>query len=338
MLLVPAIFIIGYGSQHAMADLVPTNMTMVSSQSVGHAGDTFTINVRLNDLSFMPTTPSGTVSFSDNYANGRFTPSTCSLYYGNCTTSYTSSADPMQAIRIFASYSGDNTHLGSSSTLQISTIAMDNTMTQVSGSSSFTAGEPISLTVAVIDTNFLNSVISGMITLNDNGAGGSFSSTNCIPIKNECTVEYTPPTNAPEGITINAFYDGDSQHSASSITYSIVNLAPSNTIATNANSLTNGTAGQNCFNQGGSWNAGTDICTYANQTQPAPVQNQSATVPVQTINCPDGITVYAGTPCPATPSTPVQTSAPSSSPSITTQIIGGIENLIGNLFSSIFKR
>lgn len=230
----------------------------------------------------MPTTPTGVITFTDDNAGGTFNPVSCSLSYGNCTATYVTNVDPQSSITIYASYAGDSTHIGSQSTLQVSTGLTDRTLTTVSPSSlSFLNAQQITVSAIVIDTVNPSASLIGMVTFNDGNQGGTFSSNSCILTGDKCTVTYTTPSIASTGITLTATYAGDSNHSSSTATAYLNNLGP----VSNSTPIQSSTGMANCFNAGGSWNPTTQSCSPAN-TSPAPVAPVPYTPQVTTSQLP----------------------------------------------------
>lgn len=216
------------------SNLDPTTVTISSSSSLVHAGQPFTFTISVNDIvQNLPTTPTGTISFSDNSADGTFNPQSCILSYGNCTTTYTSSVDPNPSIKIYAGYSGDSTHISSSGTIQVSTNLSDpTTVTILTSSQMFTEASPISISATVTDVQSPTQPLIGILSWNDNGINGIFSSKSCALVNNQCVVTYTAPINSPRGITLNAQYMGDSTHAESFNTALIMNQNSVNPIPT----------------------------------------------------------------------------------------------------------
>lgn len=262
---------------HAYAtNMNPTNMTITANSAIVHAGDKVVFTIQVNDMSFLPTTPKGTVAFTDNNAGGEFNPMSCLLYYGNCTTTYTTNIDPKSQIKIFAGYSGDDTHVSSSITTQISTNVADPTILTITpGSKYFKASEPISVSAIVTDTVNPTSSLIGFVSWNDNNAGGSFVPNQCLLVNDKCTLTYYPPVNPTNGITINANYGGDSKHVSSTGSTLVMNdgTSVSPTIMNSTNVM------ENCINSGKYWNATTNTCSeMAPIVTTSPVVKQSTAV------------------------------------------------------------
>jgi len=100
-------------------------------------------------------------------------------------------------------------------------------------------GDPVTFTVTVTDPLISQSAISGTVSWSDGNVGGTFSQTYCTLYSASCTVTYTPSVNSPSGVTITAYYAGDSAHQSSTGTaYLTVNLDQNTTTTIVANSAT----------------------------------------------------------------------------------------------------
>ena len=196
-----------------------TSVMVTSSTSTISSGGQVTVTAKVTDSINSQNTPTSSISWSDGIGGGTFTPSSCTLISGSCTVSYTPSANPPNAITITASYSGDSTHQASTGSSQLSTNVLDpTTLTITPNPATFSFGTQVTFTVTVADTANPSSNMIGLIKWTDNGAGGSFSPDACILAGNHCSLQYIPPSNPSNRITIAASYAGDSTHSGSSTT------------------------------------------------------------------------------------------------------------------------
>ena len=99
--------------------------------------------------------------------------------------------------------------------------------------------DPVTFTATVIDSSTSQSDISGTLSWSDGNSGGTFSSTYCTLYSASCSVSYTPAVNSLSGVTITAYYAGDSAHQSSTGTaYLSVNLDHNTTTTIVANSAT----------------------------------------------------------------------------------------------------
>ena len=116
--------------------------------------------------------------------------------------------------------------------------ALDPTTTSViPNPATVNSGAQITFTVTVTDNTNSTNTPTGIISLSDNNAGGTFTHTSCTLPSGGCITSYTPATNSSSTVTINATYTGDSTHSASSGTSSLtVNRFHSTTTTVTPNS------------------------------------------------------------------------------------------------------
>jgi hypothetical protein len=209
----------------------PTSTTVSPNPASVTAGDTITFTAKVTDTSSSPTTPSGTITWSDG-GTGSFSSTSCTLSSGACSDTYTAPSSSGSAT-ITATYSGDSTHTTSSgaSSLTVSSPALHSTTTSISPSTaSATTGGATTFTVTVTDTSASPSSPSGTVSWSSGAAGGSFSSETCTlsassSSASSCQITYTAPSSSGS-VTITAAYSGDSSHSTSSGTSSLTVSAP----------------------------------------------------------------------------------------------------------------
>ncbi len=136
---------------------------------------------------------------------------------------------------------------------------MDTTSLTISSSSSiedsqsnttFVPGHPITLAVHVADISNPTTSLIGIVSWNDNRAGGIFNPDNCLLINNKCAITYTPPNNL-SSVTITATYGGDSSHSGIYDTTILSAITPSTKSSTvqsmPTNSMLNNTVSTSSF-------------------------------------------------------------------------------------------
>ncbi len=207
-------------------------------------GNAITFTSTVSDTSNSPTTPSGTVSWSDGGAGGSFSSSSCTLSSGTCTTSYTPSSSAPNSITITATYAGDGTHQTSSGTSQLSQSNQDTSSVLVTSSSStISSGGQVTITATVTDTSNSQNIPTGTITWSDGNIGGILSSPSCNLSSGVCNITYTAPSNIQNSITITASYSGDSVHTTNSGTFVLTSslLTPTSvTISPNPASYVSG--------------------------------------------------------------------------------------------------
>ena len=204
-----------------------TTVTIIPNPATLSFAGTAKFIVKVNDSSSSPTTPIGTVSWTDNHAGGVFNVTSCTLSSGSCASMYTASGNPPNVITINATYSGDNTHSSGWATSSLSTNTIYSTTTTVTPNpATFTKGSSVAFTAVVTDTTNSSAALIGIVSWSDYGVGGTFSPNGCTLSNNRCSLTYTPPSNAPNSITIAASYVGDSHHSGSSGASSLSLAAP----------------------------------------------------------------------------------------------------------------
>jgi len=226
------------GSTSLIVTSLDNTSTSITSNptAIGSSGSA-ALTISVSDLSHTTATPTGGLSINDNNAGGTFNETSCTLSSGKCVTSYTPSTNAPHAVTITAIYQGDNTHLGSSGSLQLSTSALDSTTISITPNpASFTSGNPTTFTATITDPTNPSASIIGLVSWSDNGAGGLFNTDHCILVANHCSLVYTPAPNS-HSVTITASYDGDTNHSGSSGT-STLTLAVQSAINTTTTSTT----------------------------------------------------------------------------------------------------
>ncbi|MDE1817075.1 MAG: Ig-like domain repeat protein [Thaumarchaeota archaeon] len=209
----------------------PTSVVVTAPQSTISAGGQVTVTATVADTSNSQNVPTGTITWNDGSGGGTFDQTSCTLSSNSCTVSYTSSSNPPNAVTITASYQGDARHQTSTGSSSLSANVLHPiTIAVTPNPTTFSPGVDVTFTVTVTDTIESSSGIVGLVKWTDNGAGGSFSPDACIITNNRCALEYTPPTNPTNNITITASYGGDPDHSGGSATALLtVNAASSST-------------------------------------------------------------------------------------------------------------
>jgi YVTN family beta-propeller protein len=202
-----------------------TSVTVTPNPSTVALSSSITFHAKVTDTSGSPTAPTGTVSWNDGGAGGRFSSSSCTLASisssaSTCSIVYTALTPPGQ-ITITGTYSGDSVHNAISGTSSL-TVTLRNTATTVSPNpSTVDLGKTITFTGKVSDTSSGTKITpSGTLSWNDGGAGGSFSAATCTLTSSSssastCKIVYTPPSTTGQ-VTITATYSGDISHKTSS--------------------------------------------------------------------------------------------------------------------------
>jgi hypothetical protein len=185
---------------------------------------TKTYHVTVTDTSSSPTTPTGTVSWSEGSAAGHFSSSSCTLASASssastCSIVYTAPSST-GSVTLTATYSGDVKHSISSGTSAV-TITLRQTSTAVTPNpSSVVHGNPITYIATLTDTSGgTKSAPTGTVSWTASVSGGNFNSGTCALVatsssQSKCSVTYAPL--AAGSLTITAKYLGDSTHKTSS--------------------------------------------------------------------------------------------------------------------------
>jgi len=200
----------------------PTSTAVTPNPASVTIGTSATFTATATDEGISPTTPTGTVTWSDGGAGGTFGAATCTLTTvssssSSCPVSYkpAPSAGP---VTITAGYSGDLSH-GTSSGTSALTVDMRSTTTALSPSpTTVTAGSVTTFTATVKDSDGGTATVpTGTVSWSDGGAGGTFSSGGICTLTSSatCKLTYTAPSVAGP-LTITASYSGDATHSVSS--------------------------------------------------------------------------------------------------------------------------
>ncbi len=158
----------------------------------------------------------GQVSFSSN-SLGIFSEPGCMLNttggMATCTVSFDRTGTETGSFSIAAEYSGDRSHLSSSSSVTLVVYSAGSTNIQCSPSE-LQVGVPTYCIAAVVNENGLPAP-TGVILFSSNGPG-NFSQYGCsLDSSGECTVSFTPATKMTS-IALYATYSGDHYHSRSS--------------------------------------------------------------------------------------------------------------------------
>ena len=223
----------------------PTSSAITPNLATVQPGSSISFSVKITDTSSLPSTPTGTISWSDGSVGGAFSSAMCALQSGSCTVSYTPPINFVNDITITANYGGDGTHSKSSSISTIkATTLRPVTETITSSSETINPGTQVQLTTTIADSSSSPVTPSGVVSWNDNNMGGTFSQVSCVLSSAACAVSYTPPANYAGSITITANYAGDSSHNANKgqFTLAISHLASTTTtVAPNTVTINQGT-------------------------------------------------------------------------------------------------
>ena len=196
---------------------VHSTSTAVSCTSpvVINQGSTCTATV--TDTSGSPTTPSGTINFSESGAGVSPASTSCTLSSGSCQVTLTGNSTG--TISITGSYQGDGTHSTSSGNASITVNKRDSSTSVTCSPASVVINQGSVCTATVSDASANGTAIRPTGTVSfSKGAGdaGSFDNLSCnLPATgtNSCSVTYTP--SAAGSSTITGTYGSDSNHTGS---------------------------------------------------------------------------------------------------------------------------
>ncbi len=191
--------------QSTIITITPNSATIYQGSKV-----TFTVNLTGNSSSTIPT---GTVSWSDGNAGGAFTPTSCTLSSGSCTTSYALGISKSGKVTITVSYGGDEIHSVDTATAALTVNLLHGTIITIAPNpAAVIQGSKVLLTASVADNSSAPIIPSGTISWSDGNAGGTFDQTSCTLSDGSCATSYTPSTSSSNSVTITASYGGDGTH------------------------------------------------------------------------------------------------------------------------------
>src|SRR5947209_5218363 len=157
-----------------------SSVTVTPNPASANQGSQVTFTARVTDTSSSPTTPTGTVSWSDGNAGGTFNQVSCALSSGICTTVYLPPPGVASSITITARYQGDSTHLSASNTSTLTVIIQHSTsLTMAPNPAIVDQGLQVTFSVKVMDTSSSPTVPTGTISWTDGNTGGTFSQSSC---------------------------------------------------------------------------------------------------------------------------------------------------------------
>ena len=201
--------------QQNILDKTATNIYQAAS--ITSQGSQVKFSVKVTDITTSQSIPTGTVSWIDGNAGGSFSPTSCTLSSGTCTVSYNASISSPDKVTITSTYGGDVTHDNSSGTYTLKVNPVHNTSTTItSDHDTITQGSQVHLTIKTVDTSISPITPIGTIYLSDGNGSGTFNPTSCTLTSGTCTVSYNASSISQNLITVNATYNGDSFHNASS--------------------------------------------------------------------------------------------------------------------------
>jgi hypothetical protein len=213
------------------------SQTLISSCTSAQIGQSSVCTVTVQGFN-----PTGNVSFTSS-GGGSFNSTICTLSSGSCSVSYSQTS--FATANIVASYSGDsNNNASSSAPYSFAPGKGASSVSVTCSQSSIAVGTGTTCTATVSGYS-----PTGTVQWSDGGAGGSFSSQNCLlsPLNSSassCQVNYTP--NVAGQVSLKASYSGDTNNLGNfgSYTLNVVTSASSVSVncAPNPDPLGSGTS------------------------------------------------------------------------------------------------
>jgi hypothetical protein len=161
-----------------------TTTTIIPNPATVNRGSQTTFTVTVTDTSSSPTTPTGTISWSDGNVGGTFSSTSCLLSSDSCTISYTpaTTTNSPNSVTVTATYGGDSAHSGSTSTSQLSMNVLPASLLLTTDQSYYAYGDVVTLSVNLPGQSLQNiavgvsnpngdNIISRTITTDQNGTG-----------------------------------------------------------------------------------------------------------------------------------------------------------------------
>lgn len=224
------------GSTSAAQTKDPTTTGMSCAANLVVAGSSITCNSTVTDTSSTPNQPTGSVTFSWMPA-GALSPSSanpCSLVPNSpsssaCGITFVVNSEPAGSpVAIVSAYSGDVTHLSSTSNSIEFFYSPAPTSTSVScGTTTLQGHKSTDCTSTVTDTPPYSGSPTGSVSWTCSPAPcGVFSPTSCTlgnptGTTASCSVTFTSTSGKPGSVTLQAAYSGDSAHMPSSGTITV---------------------------------------------------------------------------------------------------------------------
>src|SRR6185312_3012905 len=176
-----------------MTSLLPNTSTIVTPNPATTTLGSSTQFTAIVTTSNSQTVSGGTVTWSDGDAGGVFSPSSCTISSGSCTTTYTPSTHTPNLVTVTATFASNTDYSGSTGASGLSISTKHNTITTVSPNPlTLAQGSKVQLTASLTDTS-ISSTVTGYVSWSDGNAGGTFDSASCTLSSNNCSVYYTAP-------------------------------------------------------------------------------------------------------------------------------------------------
>ncbi|MDA4125615.1 MAG: Ig-like domain repeat protein [Thaumarchaeota archaeon] len=159
-----------------------------------------------------PQAPTGGVNFASTGA-GSFSPATCTVHSGTCSSTYTPRAGSEGSATITSVYSGDPNYGPSSASIVISVDQRLSSTTLDCAPSTVPVNAPTICTATVSDSTGVGTSITPSGHVEFSSRGGSFGSGDtCTLSAGACSVKFTPSPGSEGALSVGASYSGDVDH------------------------------------------------------------------------------------------------------------------------------
>lgn len=190
-----------------------TSLSLSCGSALAIVNTPLSCTAKVSDASGTATqAPTGGVNFVSTGA-GSFSPVTCTIHSGACSTTYTPRAGSEGSTTITGVYSGDP-NFGPSSASIVINVDMRQSSTALSCSpSTVPVNSPTLCTATVSDSTGVGTSITPTGIVSFSSLGGSFSSgSTCTLSAGSCSVKFTPSPGSEGAISVGAGYSGDVDH------------------------------------------------------------------------------------------------------------------------------
>ncbi|HEY6471022.1 MAG TPA: Ig-like domain-containing protein [Candidatus Dormibacteraeota bacterium] len=187
-------------------------------------------------------TPGGTMTWTS--AAGTFSPTTCGLSAGACSTAFTPSAGHVGPETVNAAYGGDTDHLTSSGSTSIGVGRRTDSISADCGSSNITVYLPVTCTVSVTDTaSGTTSAPTGTASWSIGTGSGQIGSACTFGASGDvgsCSVVFMATSGAEGSIVLDVTYSGDVDFPGASTTVDLAAGPRTDTTAITCGALETG--------------------------------------------------------------------------------------------------
>ncbi|HEV2138371.1 MAG TPA: Ig-like domain repeat protein [Nitrososphaerales archaeon] len=190
-----------------------TSLSLSCASALAIVNTPLSCTAKVSDASGTATqAPTGGVNFVSTGA-GSFSPVTCTIHSGACSTTYTPWAGSEGSTTLTGVYSGDP-NFGPSSASIVINVDQRQSSTMLSCSpSTVPVNSPTLCTATVSDSTGAGTSITPTGIVSFSSLGGSFSSgSTCKLSAGSCSVKFTPSPGREGAISVGAGYSGDVDH------------------------------------------------------------------------------------------------------------------------------